>query len=206
MFGRSVGCLLLILALALPGSVAAQAARSERTRPEFLAEPASPEIDGRAILHLPRLPVVPPGEYSFPHFVRAAGMIFSGTVIKIERRPANAGQALETVAVTFHVEHAIRGTAPGQELTVRQWIGLWSSGQRYRVGEHVLLFLYPPSKLGLTSSVGGTLGRFSIDAAGQVLLKAQHIAAFQKDPVLGGRSRARFSDFALAVRHASEEE
>jgi hypothetical protein len=138
--------------------------------------------------------------------VRAAGTIFSGTVTSIARRPANHGQAVETVAITFHVENAIRGATPGEDLTISQWIGLWSGGQRYRVGERVLLFLYPPSKLGLTSCVAGAMGRFTIDARGRILLSAQHLSAFRADPVLGGRSRVRFSDFALAVRHAGEEE
>ena len=35
---------------------------------------------------------------------------------------------------------------------------------------------------------------------------AQHLSAFRKDPVLGGKSRVAFSDFALAVRRAGEEE
>jgi hypothetical protein len=133
-------------------------------------------------------------------------MIFSGTVTKIERRAATAGQSVETVAVTFRIENALRGATPGEDLTITQWIGLWSSGQRYRVGERVLLFLYPASKLGLTSCVGGPLGHFAIDRAGQVLLTVQQLSAFRKDPVLGGKSRARFGDFALAVRHAGEEE
>jgi hypothetical protein len=33
-------------------------------------------------------------------------------------------------------------------VTILEWLGLSSSGQRYAIGEHVL-FLYPPSKLGL---------------------------------------------------------
>jgi hypothetical protein len=33
-----------------------------------------------------------------------------------------------------------------------------------------MLFLYPPSKLGLTSPVGGPLGRFKIDPDGRVIL------------------------------------
>jgi hypothetical protein len=144
--------------------------------------------------------------FGFPQFVRAAGMIFSGKVTNIERRPATLGQSVETVAVTFHIENAIRGATPGEDLTITQWIGLWSSGQRYRVGERVLLFLYPKSKLGLTSSVGGTLGRFAIDRMGRVLLTAQHLTAFREDPVVGGKSRARVSDFARAVRQANEEE
>jgi hypothetical protein len=137
---------------------------------------------------------------------RAAGLIFSGRVIRIERRAATQGQSVETVAITFHVENAIRGVIPGEHLTISQWIGLWSSGQRYRVGERVLLFLYPRSKLGLTSAVAGPMGRFDIDAWGRVLFSEQHLSAFQKDSALGGRSRIAFRDFALAVRQASEED
>jgi hypothetical protein len=113
---------------------------------------------------------------------------------------------VETIAITFHIENAIRGTTPGQDLTISQWIGLWSGGQRYRIGEHVLLFLYPPSKLGLTSSVAGRIGRFTVDPWGRVLLSAHHLSAFRADPVLGGKSRVALSDFARAVRRASGEE
>ena len=133
-------------------------------------------------------------------------MIFSGTVTTVSRDRTAANQALQTVAITFRVENAIRGATSGESVTITQWIGLWSSGQRYRVGERVLLFLYPPSKLGLTSCVGASLGRFGVDAAGRVLLSSQQLSAFLKDPALGGKSRLRFSDFALAVRQASEEE
>jgi hypothetical protein len=149
---------------------------------------------------------MPPGTIGLPTITRAAGTIFSGTVAAITRQPATRGQAVETVAITFRVENAIRGALPGEDLTISQWIGLWSGGQRYRIGEHVLLFLYPPSKLGLTSCVTGGIGRFNIDPWGRVLLSAQHLSAFRADPVLGGKSRLTFSDFALAVRRASEEQ
>lgn len=173
-----------------------------------------PEVASRARLidppetHpiFPRMPVAPPRSMGFPVFVQTAGTIFFGTVTSISRRTASPAQPVETVAITFHVESAIRGATAGEECTIAQWIGLWSGGQRYRIGERVLLFLYPPSKLGLTSTVGGELGRFPVDAWGRVLLSAQQLSAFREDPVLGGKSRARFSDFALAVRRASEEE
>jgi hypothetical protein len=137
--------------------------------------------------------------------VRAAGIIFSGTVTQIERHPGNTAQPVATIAITFHVENAIRGATPGQDLTIQQWIGAWSGGQRYRVGERVFLFLYPPSRLGLTSTVSGPMGRFNVDPFGWIPLSAQHLAAFRADPILGGKSRVRFSDFALAVQRASEE-
>lgn len=153
----------------------------------------------------PRFPVWTPG-IGFHDVARASGIIFSGTVTRIERRPANHAQALTSVAITFHVEGAIRGVRQGEDLTILEWAGLWSSGQHYRIGERVLLFLYPNSKLGLTSCVAGPMGRFEVDAWGRILLSAQHLSAFRTDPVLGGRSRLGFSDFASAVRHASEEE
>ena len=137
--------------------------------------------------------------------VHAAGVIFSGTVTNIEQRPAS-GSPLETVAITFHVENAIRGAIPGESLTISQWIGLWSGGQRYRVGERVTLFLYPASKLGLTSSVSGPMGRFEMDAAQHVLISEQHRVAFRDDPVLAGKSQVTVREFALAVRKANETE
>lgn len=154
----------------------------------------------------PSPPARLPTPVSFPGIARAAGMVFSGTVKSIARKPATGGSAVETVKVTFHIDKAIRGATPGEDLTISQWIGLWTSGQRYRVGERVVLFLYPPSKLGLTSSVAGPLGRFNMDSWGRVLLSAHHLSAFRNDPVLGGKPRIRFSDFALAVRQACEEE
>jgi len=152
-----------------------------------------------------RLPVSP-GTFGFPQLARAAGIIFSGTVTEIAHGPANAGKPIQTVAVTFRVETAIRGATPGDTLTISEWIGLWASGQRYRVGERVMLFLYPFSKIGLTSCVEGAMGRFPVDPAGRVLLSPQQLSAFRKDPVLGGKSHVRLSDFAWAVRQASEEE
>jgi hypothetical protein len=143
---------------------------------------------------------------NFSDVVHQAGTIFSGTVTGIHLQPASRSDTVQTVAITFHVEQAIRGVSPGQDLTISQWIGLWSGGQRYRIGERVLLFLYPRSKLGLTSAVAGPMGRFTIISKGSIPLSAQHLSAFRRDPVLGGKSRATLSDFALAVRRAGEEE
>jgi hypothetical protein len=99
-------------------------------------------------------------------------------------------------------------------LTILEWLGLWSSGQRYAVGEHVLLFLYPPSRLGLTSAVGGALGQFHLDSGGGILPSEWQFAAFQADPLFSGRSAGRsagrlrivFDDFAQALRRAVAEQ
>ncbi|HET7891896.1 MAG TPA: hypothetical protein VFL34_10235 [Candidatus Sulfotelmatobacter sp.] len=208
MFGRNSSCLLISILLLTPIWLRAQSGHPI-TMPDFTLRHSprvvQPPIDDPLV----REPVsVAPQRAAndLTTLVRAAGSIFSGTVTAIVRHPATSGQTLETVAITFHVENAIRGATPGEFLTISQWIGLWSGGQRYRLGERVLLFLYSPSKLGLTSCVAGGMGRLPIDAWGRVLLSAQHLAAFRADPVLGGKSRLRFSDFALAVRRASEEE
>jgi hypothetical protein len=145
---------------------------------------------------------VPGGAPTFPQLARTAGTIFAGTVTRIEPGPAAGGSAVPTVAVTFHVERPLRGSLPGGSLTILEWLGLWSSGQRYAVGEHVVLFLYPPSKLGLTSAVGGTLGQFHLDSADGILPSEQQLAAFQADPLFRGRSRITLADFSQELRRA----
>jgi hypothetical protein len=229
MYGRM--CLrLLALVLIIPaGLCVAQSDHAESAR-EFVL-PVSPRMP----LPVPRTYFPnPAATYGLAQMSRAAGIIFSGTVTGIKRSESNlcrpeaddlparggpvlkerierkrivcSGRALETVTITFRVENAIRGTTPGDQLTIHQWSGLWTSGQRYRVGERLLLFLYSPSKIGLTSCVGGILGRFALDPRNRVLITPQQMFAFQRDPVLGGKSPVRLSDFALAVRQASEEE
>ena len=208
--GSTCSCVLALSFLILsPGPLCGQADRADSAGgpvPDFaLASPRTIQPP-EPVPPWPRPPVAPPGTIGLPQLARAAGMIFSARITGVARHPASGAQAIETVAITFHVENAVRGATPGEDLTITQWIGVWSSGQRYRIGERALLFLYPPSKLGLTSCVGGPLGRFSVDALGRVLLSAQQLSAFRRDPVLGGKSRVRVSDFALAVRRASEEE
>jgi hypothetical protein len=99
---------------------------------------------------------------------RHAGMIFSGTAIRVEHLSADSPGTVATTRITFRVQTAIRGVRVGQVIAIREWDGLWNSGERYRPGERVLLFLFPKSQLGLTSPVGGRMGRFRVDDAGRV--------------------------------------
>jgi hypothetical protein len=62
-------------------------------------------------------------------------MIFAGTVTSILPVRAAGSLEMESVQVTFQVEQAVRGARIGQSLTIREWAGLWSSGERYPVGE-----------------------------------------------------------------------
>jgi hypothetical protein len=212
MFGRSgTGLLAMIVLILAPALVRGQSERVDAATavpvPGFSVPPIGVDRPLPSPV-LPRLPTSSPGTLSrpvgLPVLSRAAGTIFSGTVTSIVRRAAAQPGTIETVALTFHVENAIRGATVGEKLTISQWIGLWSGGQRYHVGERVLLFLYPPSKLGLTSCVGGALGHFTIDPRGWVLLSAQHLSAFRADPVLGGKSHVSFGGFAEAVQRAMD--
>jgi hypothetical protein len=104
-------------------------------------------------------------------------------VLSVKRVAQNDANSVAMMKITFRVEQAIRGTRSGQVLTIREWAGLWNSGERYRPGERVLLFLYSPSKLGLTSPVGGASGRFAVDDAGNALLEAGRFPARALDAV-----------------------
>jgi hypothetical protein len=144
---------------------------------------------------------------SLRQLTRDSGYIFAGSVRTIERAAAKSSSDVATVRVTFLVEQGIRGVRTGQTLVIREWGGLWEQGERYRPGERVLLFLYRPSKLGLTSPVAGALGRFAIDKAGQINLQ-DRIASLEWDPAavrLRGKTRVSGGDFARAIRRMVEE-
>ena len=102
--------------------------------------------------------------------LRNSGYIFSGTVKAVERVAPQREDSVAVMRITFRVEEPLRGVRKGQLLVIREWAGLWQSGERYRLGERVMLFLYPPSKLGLTSPVGGGAGRFRVDPQGNVIV------------------------------------
>src|ERR1700683_3597363 len=161
----------------------------ERVLPPRLTSLGDSSLIAPAWIPPPNLPAhypVAPQKPLFPHLVRAAGIIFSGHVTSVGRAPSSSGQLPASTSVTFQVEHAMRGTSAGQSLTIHEWAGLWTNGERYRVGEHVMLFLYSPSKLGLTSPVAGAMGKFAMDSQGRIMMNAQQAAALAADPVLAG--------------------
>jgi hypothetical protein len=161
--------------------------------PLFAERLANPEPIGVS----PKNPTFP-GTNGLLEITRAAGIIFSGHVTSVGRAPS-AGRAYASTSITFQVEHPMRGTKAGESLTIHEWSGLWTRGEHYRVGERVLLFLYPPSRLGLTSPVAGIGGRFAVDPHGRVLINAQNRAALSADPLSTARTAIPYADFARAV-------
>jgi len=152
----------------------------------------------------PPLPRVPGLQF----IVNRAGLIFSGTVVSVERVRATRPDEIETVQVRFRVEQPVRGVKAGQTLSVREWGGLWVGRPRYAVGQRLMLFFYPPSKLGLTSPVAG-LGNLQIDRQGwlrpspgqQRVLEDSGIVS--RVPMRNGHIAVR--DFAQMLRTSAAE-
>ena len=138
---------------------------------------------------------------------RQSGYIFAGTVISVQSK--DSPTSVPTMEITFHVDQAIRGVSKGQTLVIHEWAGVWETGETYKRGEHVLLFLYRPSKLGLTSPVGGQQGHLKLDSKGMTVLRMDRAAdwfpksAFSPDwPV---RSHIGVGDVASAIHQAEDE-
>lgn len=137
-----------------------------------------------------------------------AGLIFSGKVMSVKPERSVGSDEVASVAITFQVEQAIRGTRVGRQLTIHEWAGLWTTGERYRVGERLMLFLHVPSKLGLTSPVGGAAGRFAVDQMGRVLLDPIQVQNLKGGPVpirIDRNRRILLPDFKRAIRRMAEE-
>lgn len=137
-----------------------------------------------------------------------AGMIFAGRVLAITPLPSDSPDHVTTVQITVAVELGIRGARSGQQLTFHEWAGLWSSGERYRPGQRLLLFLYPPSSLGLTSPVAGPDGKLAIDAEGRIHLSEEQQQSIRKSDVpirLNPNRTVRLRDFVGALRRIEKE-
>lgn len=85
--------------------------------------------------------------------------------------------------------------------------GLWEAGERYRRGERVVLFLYPPSKLGLTSPVEGPSGHLVVDSGGQIVVPSSQTPSTTSPAPAQLPQGFRISpqDFARALGLAEQE-
>ena len=158
---------------------------------------------------MPRIGIgtgVPPFPTQPRPVIQSAGFAFAGTVEAVEHVARAGRNRIGTTRITFHVDTAIRGVRTGQTLVITEWAGLWASGERYRQGERVCLFLYPPSKLGLTSPVRGPAGRFRVRGPGRIVVPPEQRGALPQ-PIrtrLDENGEIRVEDFARAFRERSE--
>jgi hypothetical protein len=120
---------------------------------------------------------------------RRAGIIFVGTVLagdlpvptsdEFIAAPATIPPSLSTIHVSFRVDRGIAGVESGQLLTIHEWEGASSVHRPMNTGQHVLLFLYSPSRLGFTSPVGGASGEVLLDASGKNVAERKPGANFK---------------------------
>lgn len=149
-------------------------------------------------------PVIP----NVPKLTKSSGYIFAGTVKSVERIVPRNPQSAAVMRITFQVQRGMLGVSSGKTLAINEWAGLWQSGERYRIGEQVLLFLYPPSKLGLTSEVGGGMGRFQLDHGGKVI--GRPVGGMRRSAIPTSTAPSRptpitIDDIAREVQRALEE-
>jgi len=105
-----------------------------------------------------------------------AGTIVAGRIVTLQPGSHPKYHNIGVLLVTVQVSEMIKG-APADKFTFMQFAGrsTASDGTKslsiaqtlpelppYRVGEEVVLFLYPPSSAGFTSPVGGPQGKFLI--------------------------------------------
>jgi len=149
---------------------------------------------------------LPPG---LGEVTRRAGLIFAGRVVKIEPVRVADADHVASVRITLQVEQGVRGARAGQTLAFREWAGLWTGEERYRLGQRLMLFLYAPSSLGLTSPVGGAAGKFALDRDGKIVLTEAQLQAIRISPnplrINIGR-RIPLRDFSRAIRRMRGEE
>ena len=118
---------------------------------------------------------------------RKAGIVFSGTVLST--RPHTTGTdpmgtdsaksdagAVPSLELSFRVDHPIAGVERGQVLTIHEWLGARTLQRAMRSGERFLIFLYPLSRLGFTSPVGGSQGQIPLDATGTRVIEKRPLA------------------------------
>jgi hypothetical protein len=106
-------------------------------------------------------------EGSFDTLVGQAEVIFAGHIKSVE--PPNESHS--TYVITAVVTDGIRGVRTGTDFQWNEWAGSWPlRGQRYRAGQNLILLMYKPDKNGISSVMGGSLGRFEVTASNTVKL------------------------------------
>ena len=121
------------------------------------------------LLWFSRLGAVSVDRINLFEMVRAADRIFWGRCLKAEpgREPSTG---LPVTAYTFEVLRGIKGTDTGKSIRFQQLsrgaIGGIRGLPEFSRGQEILLFLYPDSKLGLTSPVGLVQGMFRVGKGG----------------------------------------
>jgi hypothetical protein len=151
-----------------------------------------------------------PGARVFgPHwrkFCRDSGMIFSGTVLEVRSARFGESGRIPVVRIRLRVDHPIVGVQSRRTLIIREWAGAWSEHPMHP-GQRVLLLLYPQSRLGLTSPVGGSVGQVSLSEENTIVqrtavLERQNSAQLRRSTGNDRGSRITLSQLERSIRNA----
>jgi len=144
---------------------------------------------------------------------RRAGMVFAGTVLDGAMRSSAADRevpgAIPGVQLSFRVDEAIAGVERGQVLTIHEWAGAWAMQRPMNKGQHILIFLYPASRLGFTSPVGGSMGQVALDSIGKNVVERNPAIGVQNASSVQPRvpvAKASVVQLERAIRSARSEE
>ena len=151
-------------------------------------------------------------DISWDKLSKPAGIVFAGTVSRVERVVTEGSEPV-TVRVEFRVDQAVRGCVAGQTIAIQEWAELWDLGDRYRKGQRIFLFLYPPSAAGFTSVVAGDLGKVQFGPEGLLLtpqqarfLSSQNDAVTSQPAELGLKNGILTNDDRLRVARPARTE
>jgi hypothetical protein len=140
---------------------------------------------------------LPTAQPSLNSLNQSAGIIFSGTVTQIEKVDAqDATPAI--VRVQFRVDQAVRGCKAGEAVILDEWAELWIRSDRYRKGQKVVIFLYPPSGAGFSSPVAGDVGAIHIGADGLLRTTPEQTRLF--DSPINSRSGLQADNSNSTIR------
>jgi len=139
-----------------------------------------------------------------------AGIVFAGTVLSGGVRTVATDRPVPSIVLRFRVDRAIAGVDAGQILTIHEWTGALLQQKPMRPGERFLLFLYPPSHLGLTSPIGGRQGQIRLDSTGQIVARRSDLLSRQTamQPISSSASHSstrapvRLDQLTRAIRSA----
>jgi hypothetical protein len=105
---------------------------------------------------------------SLKEMAASAGTVVTGRVVEVREGRHPQYPNVKVAYITMAVEETLKGQANGQtQHTFMQFGGgvvRIHELPGYRVGEEVVLFLYPESQYGFTSPVGGSQGKFYVHA------------------------------------------
>ena len=92
----------------------------------------------------------------------SADKIFTGICTGIEEIADDPVSMLQVTQYKFHVLEGIKGVKNNSDIVFKQWQPV-SKDSNFEIAKKYILFLYPESKLGLTSPVGYLQGLFKVE-------------------------------------------